>query len=99
MVESIAATNIGIEWATGEWSQSVIAGAETYYAAEWTEKTRRRSMAWLRAHARYDDTHPYEAMELVTKCAENNEDMNAAMRAAERSLEYYCMGLDACLAD
>jgi len=97
LAESLAATNIGIEWATGEWSQNVVRGAETYFHGKWSEKARRRSMAWLRAHARYDDTHPYEAMELVTRCAKDDDDLQLAIRAAERSLDFYAMGLDACL--
>ena len=97
LAESLAATNIGIEWATGEWSHNVVQGAETYFHGKWSEKARRRSMAWLRAHARYDDTHPYEAMELVMRCATNENDLERAIHAAERSLDFYVMGLDACL--
>ena len=97
LAESLVATNIGIEWATGEWSQNVVRGAETYFDGQWSEKARRRSMAWLRAHARYDDTHPYEAMELVMRCAQDQSDVARALRAAERSLDFYTMGLDACL--
>ena len=51
-------------------------------------------MAWIRAHARYDDTHPYEAMEHVVACAEEEHDLSRALEAAERSLEYYALGLD-----
>lgn len=92
--ESLAATNVGIEWATGEWSMNIVSSAEHYFQQNLPAKLQRRAMAWIRAHARYDDTHPYEAMELVVECAEDEEDLSRAILAAERSLEYYAIGLD-----
>ncbi|GJL77284.1 MAG: TENA/THI-4 domain protein [Nitrospinaceae bacterium] len=90
------AANVGIEWATGEWSKKVKQGVESYMERGLVPKDRRIT-SWLKAHGTYDDTHPYEAMDLVVKCAENDSDLEDAVQATRRSLEYYVMALDDCL--
>lgn len=71
--EGIAATNIAIEWATGEWSQYVVQGMR-HYQSRGEMAPSRRTMAWLKAHATYDDLHPYEAMELVRRlCVDDQQ--------------------------
>jgi pyrroloquinoline quinone (PQQ) biosynthesis protein C len=56
-------------------------------------------MAWLRAHAHYDDAHPYEAMELVKKlCGDDIVLQQRAFAAAQRGMEYYLLALDECYA-
>ena len=91
-----SATNVGIEWATGEWSKKVKTGVESYMESGQVPKDR-RILAWLKAHGTYDDVHPYEAMDLVVRCAEDAKDLEEAVQAAKRSLEYYEMALDDCL--
>ncbi|MBT3185644.1 MAG: iron-containing redox enzyme family protein [Nitrospina sp.] len=91
-----SATNVGIEWATGEWSKKVEAGVKSYLDKGLIDGNR-KIMAWLKAHTNYDDKHPYEAMELVLGCAENETELNDSLEAAERSLEYYKIALDDCL--
>ncbi|EKF74873.1 coenzyme pqq synthesis protein C [Alcanivorax hongdengensis A-11-3] len=93
--EGIAATNLAIEWATGEWSQSVVKGMESYQERG-IATINRHSMAWLRAHASYDDEHPHEAMELVKRLAVDDERRDKAFKAAKRGLEYYIVALDHC---
>ena len=57
----------------------------------------KRSLAWLRAHAHYDDLHPYEAMELIKRlCADQPELQQKAFLAAKEGLEYYALALDEC---
>lgn len=90
------ASNVGVEWATGEWSRKVKQGVESYLERGLVPKDRRIT-SWLKAHGTYDDVHPYEAMELVVKCAEDESDLEAAVQATRRSLEYYVMALDDCL--
>lgn len=94
LVEGIAATNLAIEWPTGEWTESVLSGVRTY--ARQQMDVGEKSLAWLKGHALYDDNHPYEAMELIKLCAHNDTDREAALNAATRSMEYYLMALDAC---
>jgi pyrroloquinoline quinone (PQQ) biosynthesis protein C len=63
LAASIAATNYAIEGATGEWSQ-ILYDSESY-AAQFPSATRKASLRWLQLHAAYDDTHPWEALEIV----------------------------------
>ena len=60
---SIAATNYAVEGATGEWSQLLFESAS--YAESFAPKIRAGSLRWLQLHAAYDDTHPWEALEIV----------------------------------
>jgi len=63
LAASIAATNYAVEGATGEWSQLVYESKT--YAQSLREDTRKQSLRWLQLHAAYDDTHPWEALEIV----------------------------------
>jgi len=56
----------------------------------------KRTMAWLRAHAHYDDEHPHEAMELVKQLCVTETQQQRAFVAAERGMEYYLLALDDC---
>ncbi|MGM0563470.1 MAG: TenA family transcriptional regulator [Pseudomonadota bacterium] len=94
--QGLAATNLAIEWATGEWSQKVAEGI-TRYAENREVVLNQRTKAWLRAHASYDDEHPYEAMELIVRCATTDSVREATFLAAQRGLEYYLMALDHCM--
>ena len=60
---SLAAVNYGVEGATGEWSR-ILYESESF-AAQYPEAGRRASLRWLQLHAAYDDTHPWEALEIV----------------------------------
>ncbi|MCG2574622.1 iron-containing redox enzyme family protein [Acinetobacter sp. ME22] len=94
--ESLAATNLAIEWATGDWSLSVYKGIQNYQSQS-DIQIDKRSLAWLRAHAHYDDIHPYEAMELIKLLCEGKPDLQAkAFQAAQEGLEYYALALDEC---
>lgn len=95
LAEGIGATNLAIEWATGEWTVSVVNGMEAYAKRGEAEITR-HTMAWLRAHASYDDAHPHEAMELIKRLAVTPEDQEKALFATRRGLEYYVLALDDC---
>jgi pyrroloquinoline quinone (PQQ) biosynthesis protein C len=63
LATSMAATNLAIEGATGEWSAKVCASG--VYEASLAPEVRKKGMRWLRMHAHYDDTHPWEALEIV----------------------------------
>lgn len=63
LAASIAATNYAVEGATGEWSQ-ILYDSEKY-ASQFPIQTRKMSLRWLQLHAAYDDTHPWEALEIV----------------------------------
>ena len=96
LAESLAATNLAIEWATGDWTLQVYKGMEAYAQFNGVEISK-RSLAWLRAHAHYDDLHPYEAMELIKRiCHDKIEWQEKAFLAAKEGLEYYILALDDC---
>lgn len=98
IAESIAATNLAIEWATGDWTRAVVKGMRLY-AERGEAVLDRRSMAWLRAHAHYDDAHPHEAMELVKQlCGDDAALQRRCLQAARRGMEYYLLALDHCSA-
>jgi pyrroloquinoline quinone (PQQ) biosynthesis protein C len=63
LAAGIAATNYAIEGATGEWSHGLYDSAE--YRESFPESGRTRALRWLQLHAAYDDTHPWEALEIV----------------------------------
>lgn len=96
LAEGIAATNLAIEWATGEWTIQVYKGIQSYTTNP-SITISPRTLAWLRAHAHYDDAHPYEAMELIKRlCEHDPEAQQKALHAAEQGLAYYELALDAC---
>lgn len=59
----IAATNYAIEGATGDWCALICDDGR--YETRFFGSDRTNGMKWLRVHARYDDTHPWEALEIV----------------------------------
>lgn len=63
LAASLAAVNYAVEGATGEWSR-ILYESESF-AAQYEARTRRGSLRWLQLHAAYDDTHPWEALEIV----------------------------------
>lgn len=63
LAASLAAVNYAVEGATGEWSR-ILYESESF-SAQYPEQTRRGSLRWLQLHAAYDDTHPWEALEIV----------------------------------
>lgn len=95
LIEGVAATNLAIEWATGEWTINIIEGVKSY-AKQGLANIDDKTMSWLTAHASYDDKHPDEAMEVIKLCVKTKEDQDKAFAAAERSLQYYVLALDDC---
>lgn len=100
LAEAIAATNYAIEGVTGEWAQLVCSSDR--YASSLPEQKRKSGMRWLRAHARYDDSHPWEALEIVASLLGADpepQDIEAVHAAIARSYDYMRITLDDCLAD
>ncbi len=96
LAEGIAATNLAIEWATGDWTIQVYKGIDAY-ANHPKININARTVAWLKAHAHYDDLHPIEAMELIKRLCNNDPVMQEkAFNAAAQGLAYYELALDDC---
>ena len=94
----VAATNYAIEGATGEWSCLVC--AQSTYAESIPEDIRGPAMRWLRVHAEYDDTHPWEALEIVATLLGHEppaSEIEAVRRAIRTSYAYMAMALDVAL--
>lgn len=92
---AIAATNYAVEGATGEWSCVVCSKPD--YAASLPEAVRGPATRWLRVHAEYDDTHPWEALDIVATLlghAPAVTDIDAVRRAVRSSYGYMAMALD-----
>lgn len=96
---AMAATNYAVEGATGEWSCVVC--SKSTYAQSLDEAVRGPAMRWLRVHAEYDDTHPWEALEIVATLLGNNpadHEIEAVRSAIRSSFVYMEMALDHALA-
>jgi len=63
LATAMAATNFAIEGVTGEWCPRV-ASSVAYHALLRSDRVR-TGLRWLRAHATYDDSHPWEAMDII----------------------------------
>lgn len=96
---SMAATHYAIEGATGEWS-ALVCSSDAYEHSLPAEQ-RKGAMRWLRLHARYDDDHPWEALEIIcTLCspAPSTERWDQLRDAICKSYGYMRLFLDHCLA-
>jgi pyrroloquinoline quinone (PQQ) biosynthesis protein C len=90
--QAIGAINYAIEGTTGMWCKDVYAAFQRYYG---DHPERERSLAWLKAHAVYDDLHPIEALEIV-KLAAHPHEYAEVESSVVRSLELFAAALDAC---
>src|SRR5688572_8706017 len=95
---AMAATNYAIEGVTGRWCALVC--STSTYEKTFAPEARRDAMKWLRAHAEYDDRHPWEALEIIATMlgtAPDIRDVDLVCSRVRRSYEYMCMTLDDCL--
>jgi pyrroloquinoline quinone (PQQ) biosynthesis protein C len=95
---AMAATNYAIEGVTGEWTAKVCSGP---YEEGFSPEVRKKAMRWLRVHADYDDTHPWEALEIIATLLGNQpamRDVEAVQVAILKSYAYVEMAFDDCLA-
>lgn len=100
LAASMAATNYAIEGATGEWAL-IVCSKDDYENSFADPDVRKKATKWLRLHAEYDDSHPWEALEII--CAIMGE--NPTTRGVSllrscilKSYDYMAMTLDHCLA-
>ncbi|HEY5801652.1 MAG TPA: iron-containing redox enzyme family protein [Burkholderiaceae bacterium] len=100
LATSMAATNLAIEGATGEWSHVIVAPG--LYEQTLPPGARSRAMRWLKLHAEYDDTHPWEALSIICSLLGTRADaayVAFLSRCIVKSYAYMAMSLDRCLAD
>jgi pyrroloquinoline quinone (PQQ) biosynthesis protein C len=92
---AMAATNYAVEGATGEWACRVC--ETTTYAESLPEEIRIPAMRWLKVHAEYDDTHPWEALDIVATLlghAPSAQQIAEVRQAIRTSYRYMEMALD-----
>ena len=56
---------------------------------------RKGTLNWINAHARYDEGHPNEALELIKVFATTKKERDLVKLAAQRGMEYYAMAAHA----
>ena len=98
LATSMAATNLAIEGATGEWSALIC--SSFVYESIFEENERQKAMRWLKLHASYDDTHPWEALEIICALIGDNAEskyVTLLERCIKNSYEYMVLSLDHCL--
>lgn len=95
LAEGIAAANYAVEGPTGEWTKSIAAGIQQYGDLDGVNLNE-KSLEWVTAHAKYDDHHPEEALELIKACVTTRKEQEKVTHAMKRSLEYYALALDCC---
>jgi pyrroloquinoline quinone (PQQ) biosynthesis protein C len=91
---AMAATNYAIEGITGEWTARVCSGP---YESGFPPEQRKKAMKWLRVHADYDDTHPWEALEIIATLLGNQpalRDVESIRVAVAKSYAYMQMVFD-----
>jgi pyrroloquinoline quinone (PQQ) biosynthesis protein C len=89
LAEAVGAVNYAIEGTTGAWCRMVL----PTFAAKYRSVP--KALTWLSAHAKYDDAHPDEALEIVKLAVTTPEEKKRVESAIRRSLEFYARGFEA----
>ena len=94
LAQAVGAINYAIEGTTGIWSRAVYGAFEQRYAGQ---PEADGGLTWLKAHAKYDDLHPIEALEIVKFSARPDEyaEVDSSVR---RSLELLARAFEWCYA-
>lgn len=98
LAAGMAATNYAIEGVTGDWSALVC--SKDIYEQSFDEDVRAKAMKWLKLHAKYDDTHPWEALEIICHVMGTNPTQRGVSLIRSRvttSYEYMRLTLDHCM--
>jgi len=98
LAASIAATNYAVEGATGDWSERVYESRT--YVESFPEPVRKSSLRWLQLHAAYDDTHPWEALEIVCTLLGTSPSAAEVAHIGEcikRSYTSMCISMESCV--
>ncbi len=98
LAAGIAATNYAVEGVTGEWAQSIYQSVT--YARSLPAEKRIQSLRWLQLHAAYDDTHPWEALEIVCTLkgiSPSADDVRHLAECIRRSYTSMSITLDRCI--
>jgi pyrroloquinoline quinone (PQQ) biosynthesis protein C len=98
LAAAMAATTYAIEGVTGDWS-ALVCSKDTYEHG-FPAEVRAKAMKWLKLHARYDDMHPWEALEIICSIMGSNVSARGTTLLRSgivKSYEYMRLTLDRCL--
>jgi pyrroloquinoline quinone (PQQ) biosynthesis protein C len=98
LAAAMAATNYAIEGVTGEWTAFVCSTG--VYESAFTPEVRKSAMRWLKVHAHYDDTHPWEALEIIATLIgqrATTREVHGIQTGIRKSYDYMRMAFDDCL--
>lgn len=98
LADAMVATNFAIEGATGEWTPGV--SSSPAYRELLAPSHRELGLRWLQAHADYDDTHPWDALDIVALLVGSDPSparVRSLSRAAHKSYELYRSACDTAL--
>jgi pyrroloquinoline quinone (PQQ) biosynthesis protein C len=99
LAAGMAATNYAIEGVTGDWATFVC--SRDAYEQTFAPADRVRAIKWLKLHAKYDDTHPWEALEIICALVGTNPTrrfFELIRTRVKTSYSYMKMALDQCVA-
>jgi pyrroloquinoline quinone (PQQ) biosynthesis protein C len=95
LAEAVAATNYAIEGITKDIAVMTVKGFPHYEGVDGIHLDR-RAYWWMEAHAKYDDVHPQQALEIIKLYATTKELQSKVAFVAHRSLEYLLLALETC---
>lgn len=95
LAEAVAATNYAIEGITKDIAIVTVKGFPHYEGVDGIH-LERKAYWWMEAHAKYDDLHPQQALEIIKLYATTKELQNKVTFVTRRSLEYMLMAFETC---
>lgn len=95
LAESMGAMTYAIEGTTQGIARAVLEGFPKYDGRDGIHLTK-RAYAWMKNHARYDETHALEALEIIIQTTHSEHEQPKVIQAAKRSMEYFHIALEAC---
>jgi pyrroloquinoline quinone (PQQ) biosynthesis protein C len=98
LAEGMAATNYAIEGVTGDWVRGVVQSER--YTQLFAGRDVEKAMRWLVAHAEYDASHPFEALDIIVQILGAHPPGDRTRRigwAVGKSYELHRLALDAAL--
>jgi pyrroloquinoline quinone (PQQ) biosynthesis protein C len=95
LAEAVSANTYAIEGVTSGIARLTLKGFPCYDGVDGV-RLDKKAYWWMEAHATYDDEHPIEALEIIKRYAKTKDQQHKVEYAAQRSLEYLLLALDAC---
>lgn len=95
LAEAVSANTYAIEGITSGIARQTVKGFIHYDGLDGVSLDK-KAYLWMEAHAHYDDEHPIEALEIIKLYALTKDVQEKVKYAAQRSLEFLLMALDAC---